>query len=76
VLAVVNEDNDLLALIRDNSVGIGVGHRNLDELVSKVEELIDSQTDQEQQVERCRSLSRALFSADAAAEQVVAGLQS
>lgn len=75
VFAIVNENNDLLTLIRDHSVGAGVGHRKIKEIVVKLEDFIDNFVYQEDLYVRCRALSQAMFSAHAAAEQVVAGLK-
>lgn len=75
VLGIVNPNNDLLHLIREHSVGLCFGHREIDDLVQGIQVMIDDCAEKSGVAERCKALSRALFSAEAAASQVVKNLR-
>jgi len=75
VLATINPGNDLVELIRRESVGCVITETSPEQISDLALELIDKTRDDKEIAGRCKALAERLFSADAAAEQVVSGLQ-
>jgi glycosyltransferase involved in cell wall biosynthesis len=75
VLASVNSDNDLVALIQDNQVGKVLTTPDVLGLRLGLEELVAEIATASDLPERCRTLADRLFSAPAAALQIITGLE-
>lgn len=76
VLASVNSDNDLVALIQDNQVGKVLTTPDVLGLRLGLEELVAEIATASDLPERCRTLADRLFSAPAAALQIIGRLRA
>ena len=74
VLASINPGNDLEDLIRNERVGRVCTDHTLETLMRKVEETVSELNVDASIADRCRALSKMLFSPDAVVKQIVAGL--
>ena len=74
VLASINPGNDLEDLIRNERVGRVCTDHTLETLMRKVEEIVSELNVDASIADRCRALSKKLFSPDAVVKQIVAGL--
>lgn len=74
VLAAINRTNDLVELVRNRGVGKVSTDPEGSDLPRLARELIAQNLEDPATSERCRNLARHLFSVEAAAAQIVAGL--
>lgn len=77
VLAMINPGNDLASIIAEERVGwvSTDASANVEDLRQRVLALVDEVTASKELGDRCRALSARLFSDEAAARQIVQGLQ-
>jgi glycosyltransferase involved in cell wall biosynthesis len=76
VLASVNPGNDLVQLIRDERVGRADTSGTAPDLAQALACLLDDLARDQEAATRCRALSEKLFSARAAAQQVISALSA
>lgn len=76
VLAAINQDNDLVELIKQERVGRVSAAGSIAFLADQAEELVDEVSVDKEVRQRCKNLGRRLFSPRSAVQQIVAALQS
>ena len=76
VLAKVNPGNDLIELISQNRVGVTIINDTVSELRDAAEKLLNMLDADEHISNRCKALAHHQFSAERAAEKIVAALRS
>jgi glycosyltransferase involved in cell wall biosynthesis len=74
VLAIVNSGNDIVELIHSHGVGVALTDRDSKALTAQIDALATRLAEDPAIAGRCHELSESMFSATAAARQVVAGL--
>jgi glycosyltransferase involved in cell wall biosynthesis len=74
VLANVNSNNDIAVLIRGNGVGKVAEDGTVEQLVQMALDMVEDRDWEGVQAKRCRDLFAQLFSVDATADRIVAGL--
>lgn len=76
VLANLNLGNDLVGIIRDESVGVVCENNKLEELAQLASEILDQLESDAELPERCRRIFDREFSVDRAVRQIVSALAS
>jgi glycosyltransferase involved in cell wall biosynthesis len=74
VLAVINKNNDLEKIIKENGVGRVVTDHSVNLLVGIVNELLDNSFNDENMKKRCQKLHKKLFSTEKVTKQISHGL--
>ena len=71
ILAVVNKNNDMEGIINENKIGCVTTNHSVDVLVKLVNELMENSLNDDSMKDRCRELSKGLFSTEVAVKQIV-----
>ena len=74
VLAVINKNNDLEKIIKENGVGRVVTNHSVNLLVDVVNELLNKPLNDDVMKIRCQKLHKELFSTEKVVKQIVHGL--